>query len=132
MTTRRKLGPIWIAVAAAFIAVAFGGGYLIYGKSGDPFRTLEKLDPEAYLENANGLRGNVYKIDGVVQNSLAWSPESGRLFAIATKDGSNESFLPVLIPNAFNHFNVQKGQKILLKVEVVENGFIKAMDVRKP
>ncbi len=43
---------------------------------------MATLDVKAYLENANSLRGNVYKIEGEVTNALAWSPSTGRLIAV--------------------------------------------------
>lgn len=133
MGIRRKSGIQWVVVLALFLALAVAGGFYIQYSSGDnSYRTLEKLDNEAYLENANALRGNIYKVEGVVQNSLAWSPSKGRLFSITTRDGAEESFLPVLIPPEFSSFNIQKGQKLTFKVEIIEGGFVKVIDMKKP
>jgi hypothetical protein len=84
-----------------------------------------------YLENSNSLRGNTYKVTGLVWNSLAWSADRGRLFAVEVESRNDTEMLPVLIPAAFNHVNVQKGQKFIFKVEIDENGILKVQDLQK-
>jgi hypothetical protein len=128
----RKSGNIWWILCGILLAFALIGGVVIYNRTEDPYRTFEKLDTNAYYENANGLRGNVYKIDGVIQNSLGWSPSEGRLFSVSVKADKEEALLPVLVPAEFNHFNLQKGQKMIFKVEIIKDGFIKVIDLRKP
>ena len=41
-----------------------------------------------YLNNANSLRGNVYKVKGQITQSLGYSRAKGRLFSVEV-DGDN-------------------------------------------
>ncbi len=108
-----------------------GGGYFVLNQFGDPYRTLTPLETAAYLENANSLRGNVYRVEGIVQNSLAWSPTKGRLISVSIGDGMSPDIVAVFVPADLNHINLQKGQRYRFKVEVIENGVIQARDLRK-
>jgi hypothetical protein len=127
----RELNPLWPVTAVLLVAAVIGGAFFFFGQKRDPYRTLESLDPSAYLDNANSLRGNVYKIEGTIQNSLSYSPEFGRLFHIDVGDGRDIHSLPVLIPAALNHVNVQKGQRFYFKVSVEKNGILLVQDMEK-
>src|SRR5689334_3489216 len=118
--------PVWIVGILILVAVAIGGGYLLFRGVNDPYRTIAPLDTAAYLESSNSLRGNTYKISGTILNSLAWSATAGRLFSIEVGSGSSTDVLPVLIPVEFNHVNIQKGQKFVIRIEVDEKGILKA------
>jgi len=107
------------------------GAYLIFGRVNDPFRTLTPLDVAAYLENSNSLKDNTYKITGTILNSIAWSPDTGRLFSIEVESGSSSDVLPILIPAQLGHVNIQKGQRFYFKVKVDEKGILKVADLQK-
>jgi len=129
MARRKKSShqPLWIIAAIVLLAAAFLGSALFQSTGNDPFRTVAVLDIPAYLDNANSLRGNIYKVEGEVSNSLAWSPSSGRLIAVDVKDDT----IPVLVTNEFNAINIQKGQKFIFVIEVDENGVLKTKDLSK-
>jgi len=129
MARRKKtsIRPLWIFLALVLIVVAFFGSRFFLTSGSDPFRTIALLDIPSYLENANSLRGNVYKIEGEVSNSLAWSPTAGRLIAV---DVENDT-IPVLVPPEFNSINIQKGQKIIFVLEVDEKGVLKTKNLSK-
>lgn len=126
-----SLHPVWVAGVFVLIAAAIAGGYFLFVRVSDPYRTIAALDVASYLENSNSLRGNTYKVTGTVANSLAWSASAGRLFSIEVGSGPGGDVLPVLIPVQFNHINVQKGQKFVFQVEVDEKGILKAKDLKK-
>ncbi len=123
--------PLWIIALLLLIAVAIMGAYLFFGRVNDPFRTLTLLDVAAYLENSNSLKDNTYKITGTIMNSIAWSPDTGRLFSIEVESGSSLDVLPILIPAQLSHVNIQKGQRFFFKVKVDEKGILKVQDLRK-
>lgn len=129
MARRKKssLQPLWIFAAVVLLAAAFLGASLFQSTGNDPFRTVAVLDIPAYLDNANSLRGNIYKVEGEVSNSLAWSPSSGRLIAVDVEDDT----IPVLVTNEFNAINIQKGQKFIFVIEVDENGVLKTKNLSK-
>jgi hypothetical protein len=107
-----------------------GGGAYLWITLADPYRTLAPIDVPAYLDNANSLRGNVYKLTGTIDSELAWSPTQGRLFSVLA-DGGKSEVLPLLIPPAFDHINIQKDQRFSFKIQVGDKGILKAADMRK-
>lgn len=126
---RSSIKPQWIALAVVLIVAAFVGARFFLSSTSDPYRTTPLLDVPAYLANANSLRGNVYKIEGEVVNSLAWSPSSGRLIAIGVDNGAN--VLPVLVTTEFNKINIQKGQRFIFMLEVDERGILRTKALTK-
>jgi len=124
--------PAWFIVCAVVLIAAIVGGSLLFGVLRDPYRTLTSLDVSAYLENANSLRGNTYKLDATIDSKLAWSPNDGSLYSVTVPDqGSAQQPLPLLVPASFNSLNVQKGQHFYIRVEVGEQGVLIARDFKK-
>ena len=118
---------IWILVLALLL-IAVSGGYYLYRQIQDPFRTLQSLEVNLYLENANSLRGNVYKLNAIIDDALAWSHTKGRLLSVKTISGDS---LPILIPATLNHINLQKGQKFYFQIKVSENGILHVQNLKK-
>jgi hypothetical protein len=114
-------------LAVGLVVAALAGGYFLFGRTSDPYRTLTPLPIPDYLQNSNSLRGNVYKLDATVGQSLAWSPTVGRLFSVE----ANGEVLPVLVPPQFNSVNIERGQRFYFKVEVGDHGILHAQDVKK-
>jgi hypothetical protein len=121
--------PRWIVGVVILVLAAMAGGWALYKNVSDPYRTLTPLDVAGYLENANSLRGNVYKLNAVVDTQLAWAPQLGRLYSVEV-NGRND-ILPLLIPASFNSMNIQKGQHYFFKIEVGDKGVLKVKDIRK-
>ncbi len=107
------------------------GGFFIFRKNNEPFRTIQSIDISVYLENANSLRGNSYKVEAVIQNSLAWAPSKGRLFSVEVETSTGKEMIPLLIPVELNNVNVQKGQKFFFKIEVVQEGLLLVKEMTK-
>ncbi len=123
--------PVWLA-AAFLLLVIGGGGYYAWQQSGaDPYRTIPEMDVDSYLENANSLRGNLYKFEATVQNALAWSPGDGRLMAVEIRHRGDTRVVPILIPSEHNDVNIQRGQTFHFKVEIIQDGVIRALEMRK-
>lgn len=103
-------------------------GILFAGSAGSTSqRTTESIDVPSYLENASMLRGNVYKVEGRVDESLAWDPDTGRLISLEA-DGE---FLPLLVPASLKEVNIQKEQRLRFIVEVDGDGILLAKEVEK-
>jgi hypothetical protein len=122
--------PVSLVVALILLAGALGGGAYLWMTLSDPYRTLAPIDIPTYLDNANSLRGNVYKLTGTIDSELAWSPTQGRLYAVLA-DGSKTDVLPLLIPASLNYINIQKDQRFFFKIEVGDKGILTASDMRK-
>ena len=129
MARRTRKPPVALAAGAAAIIVAgaFLAGTVFFKSDSTPYRTYPPLETSAYLENSKSLRGNTYRLDGEVANSLAWSPSSGRLISVS----AGEDILPVLVPTEFNNINIQKGQKFVFLVEVDDRGVLKVKALTK-
>ena len=126
-----NLHPGWILAVVLLVGAAVLGGRLILGELEDPYRTIPELDVATYLENSDALRGNVYKADGKIDSSLAWSPERGRLISIEVHAVPDSALLPVLVPPELSEVNIQKGQGFLMQLEVIEDGILLAKDLEK-
>jgi hypothetical protein len=113
-------------LAALLVLAALGGGYVLFGKASDPYRTLTPLPVPDYLQNSNSLRGNVYKLEATVSESLQWSPTI-RLFSVE----AGGEMLPVLVPPQFNSVNIERGQRFFFKLEVGDHGILLVQDVKK-
>jgi len=125
-----RTNPVWLVVALIILAGALAGGAYLWMSVGDPYRTLAPIDIPTYLDNANSLRGNVYKFTGTIDSELAWSPDGGRLFSVLA-DGSKTDVIPLLIPPQLNYINIQKDQRFNFKIEVGDKGILTASDLRK-
>ena len=126
-----SIHPAWVLVVILLIGGAIGIGYFLVGKVNDPYRTTTALNVPAYLENSNSLRGNTYKVTGMVWNSLGWSPTAGRLFSIEVESPTGTDVLPVLIPAEFNHVNIQKGQRFIFRIVVNDKGILETKQLNK-
>jgi hypothetical protein len=121
--------PLGIVIAVALIVAAFLGSRYFITTTSQPFRTATPLDVATYLQNANSLRGNVYKIQGEVLNSLGWSPTQGRLIAVGVDNG--RQVVPVLVTTDFSHINIQRGQRFIFLLEVDDKGILRTKDMTK-
>jgi hypothetical protein len=119
--------PVWIGVALILATGAVAGGYFLFNRVSDPYRTMTFLPVSDYLENSNSLRGNVYKLDATISQSLELSPTGGRLFSVEV----GADVLPIVVPASFNHFNLERGQRYYFKVQVGDKGILTAQDVKK-
>jgi hypothetical protein len=120
--------PLWVFLAVGLALAAIGGGVLLYGRFSDPYRTMSSFPIQDYMENANSLRGNVYKLDGTVDKSLTWSASAGRLFSVQV---NGNEVVPIVVPEEFNQINIERGQHFIFKIEVGDKGVLLAKEVKK-
>jgi hypothetical protein len=121
-----SINPMWLVAAALVLAAAVGGVVLFKDRVSDPFRTLPPFPVSDYMQNSNSLRGNVYKVDCVIGDQLGYT-QVGRLFAVEI-GGEPVS---LLVPTDLREINIQKGQRFLFKVEVRNDGVLRALEARK-
>jgi hypothetical protein len=125
--TLPKTGWLLAGLAAALVLIAAGGYFL--GAAGHPYRTAPEFPVEEYLANSGTMRGNTYRVEGAVLNSIAWSPGHGRL--ISVQPTGSDSPVPIVLPADLPEANVQKGQRFHFLVEVRENGILYAQALTK-
>ena len=121
-----SVNPVWLIVAAAVLAAIVAGVLIFKDKVGDPFRTLPPFPVADYLQNSNALRGNVYKVECVVGDQLAYA-QGARLFSVDI----NSEPVGLLIPAELRDLNIQKGQRYIFKIEIDEKGRLRALEAQK-
>jgi hypothetical protein len=125
----RSSSPNFKMIGAGVALLAMlTAAYLVFGGSQDPYRTTSPLPVRDYLENANSLRGNTYRLEALVDKTLEVAPDSGRLFSVET----GGEMLPLFVPAKLNGMNIERGQKFHFRVQINEKGLIVASDIRKP
>ena len=118
-----KLIGAGVGVLAVLIA-----GYMVFSGNQDPYRTTSPFPVKDYLENANSLRGNTYRIEALIDKTLEVAPDAGRLFSVE----SGGEMLPLFVPSKLNGINIERGQKFHFRVQINEKGLVVASDIRKP
>ncbi len=106
-----------------------GGGGGDGGNNRRPSASTE-LDLIDYLNNANSMRGNAYRLTGKVEEQLKWTSDRGRLISVIVNQGGS-SPIPVLIPQDFSHVNIEKGSEFTFVVEVRNNGLLVAREIKQ-
>jgi hypothetical protein len=123
-------GLLFILVVGGIVA------FLLFGEGGSPQGSSKQVaasgdfDIRDYLDSANALRGNSYRLEGRVEEQLRWTRDRGRLLSVNVSGSTEASPVPVLVPQQFSHVNVEKGTNLALVVDVGDNGLLIARDVR--
>ncbi len=129
---RSKVNPVQIIILLAVGVALVGGGYSFLNRSTDPFAGITPLSTAEYLENANALSGNIYHVEGTIDDRLDnWRASEGRLFSVSVGDGASTTLVPVWIPGDLSSQNVQRGQRFLFKVRVKETGILEVEEIIK-
>ncbi len=120
------------ALVIKFALGAFlGGGKTPAGTSsaasGNAPATAPEMRVREYLDSAEGLRGNFYKLSGKVEEMLKWSDSEGRLVSLDVSDSAGDSSpVPVLVSTDFNSINITRGEPMSFIVRVDRNGLLRA------
>lgn len=118
----------WLGLIA-ILAVVGGGGFALMNRTIDPMTGVTDLSTGEFMENATALSGNEYKVEGIVDDRLDnWRSADGRLFSLQVSGGS---FVPVWVPPDYKGANIQRGQRYILKVYVMETGVLKVLELLK-
>lgn len=84
------------------------------------------LSLTTYRENGNSLRGNLYRVEGKVEETLRWTPDRGRLISFEAVDEGGTMPVPVLVPEEFGDLNIERGTSLDLVVRVDRDGTLVA------
>lgn len=107
-----------IGILAAIIVV-LGGGFFFLNRKPAGFSD-PPLPVEAFLNNANSLRGNVYSLEGRV-NSIR-PRDNGKFVHVRVEDRGIDKHIFVIIPNTLNAVNIEREQNYAFKVEIEKGG----------
>lgn len=120
--------PIRVLLTAAVMVALAGGAYALYGWVSDPYRKVPPLPVHSYMENANSLRGNIYRLDATVSQALEYSSRSGRLFSVTDSEGE---VVAILVPPELRDLNIERGQRFFFKISVGDKGILRVQEARK-
>jgi len=83
-----------------------------------------------YRDNGNSLRGNVYKVEGKVEETLRWTADRGRPISFEASESTMTIPVPVLVPEDFSNINIERGSQLVMVVRVDRDGTLvaKAID----
>lgn len=119
----------WLGLIA-ILAVVGGGGFALMNRSTDPMTGVTDLSAGEFMENATALSGNEYKVEGIVDDRLDnWRSADGRLFSVQMTD--DNTFVPVWVPPDYKGANIQRGQRYVFKVRVLETGVLEVLELIK-
>jgi hypothetical protein len=125
---------ILFLVAAALLIRVLGGGFLGSGSGSGGGKTTgnaSDLQIPTYIDNANSLRGNVYKVSGKVEEILKYTPDRGRLITVDTAASGEDAILPVLVPETFSGVNIDRGSDLTFVVRVDRGGILIAEQIEQ-
>jgi hypothetical protein len=121
-------------VAAVLLIRVVGGDFLGGGDGKSGGRTpgnAGNLEIPTYIDNANSLRGNVYKVSGKVEEILKYTPDRGRLITVDTAASGADAILPVLVPETFSGVNIDRGSEFTFVVRVDRGGILIAEQIEQ-
>tara|TARA_R110000850_G_scaffold167905_4_gene292923 strand:- start:2721 stop:3164 length:444 start_codon:yes stop_codon:yes gene_type:complete len=84
------------------------------------------LNLATYRDNGNSLRGNVYRVEGRVEETLRWTADRGRLISFEANDSNLTIPVPVLVPEDFSYINIERGSELAMVVRVDRDGTLVA------
>ena len=84
------------------------------------------LNLVTYRDNGNSLRGNIYRVEGRVEETLRWTQDRGRLISFEANDATLSIPVPVLVPEDFSNVNIERGSELNLVVRVDRDGTLVA------
>ena len=117
-------------VIAALLVKLIAGDFLSSGNAGKRGGggNASMLSLATYRDNANSLRGNIYKVEGKIEEVLRWS-ERGRLISFEARDDSLAIPVPVLVPADFRNVNLERGSELSMVVRVHRDGTLVAESI---
>ena len=120
-------------IIAALLFKLIAGGLL--GSSDDKSTskrssgTASVLSLNTYRTNGNSLRGNIYRVDGRVEETLRWTADRGRLISFEAEDGTETMPVPILVPEDFSNINIERGTEMGMVVRVDRDGTLVAESI---
>ncbi len=116
-------------VIAALLFQLIAGGLFGEGRPPGAKRSAGNASPlnlTTYRNNGNSLRGNVYRVEGTVEETLRWTPDRGRLISFEASDATETMPLPILVPEDFSNVNIERGREMVMVVRVDRDGTLVA------
>jgi hypothetical protein len=115
---RQGVNPAQIGIIAVIVAAVVGGIAFALTRSSDSMRSVSELDITDYVTRGDSMAGTEWKITGVIEAKLRWTPDQGQLVSILVEQGNLKEVLPVLLPPEFKDMDVKIGDRFTMLVHV--------------
>ncbi len=109
----------------------FGGGGGAKPSAKRAAGNASPLSLATYRDNANSLRGNVYRVEGKVEETLRWTSDRGRLISFEAIGSDGSMPVPVLVPEDFGNINIERGTELDIVVRVDRDGTLVAESIEE-
>lgn len=124
----------FVIIAALLVKLIAGGLFGDGGGKGSSRKSSGDASPLnllTYRDNGNSLRGNVYRVEGKVEETLRWTPDRGRLISFEARDATETMPVPVpvLVPEDFSNLNIERGTELGMVVRVDRDGTLVAESI---
>lgn len=113
------------------IAAVAGGSALVLTRSGDPMRAVSQLDIADYVARGDSMGGTEWKITGVIEAKLRWTPDHGQLVSVLVEQGNLKESLPILVPQEFKDVNINVGDRFTIRVYVPGKAPLEARQIER-
>ena len=122
---KKKFNPALFVLLIPMVAILFALASFYFKRTGISEAT--QFPYESYIADSTALMGNVYSLHAQIDSQLAFDTEVGRILCVRLEgDNTLAILLPLGVVKA-----VHPGQKYLFKVEVLQNGAVKVLDLEK-
>lgn len=120
MARRASSGPNLTAIIgiAAFVIAAFIGAKFLMSGNKQKIKGINPLSVSEFLENGHSLRGNEYLVEGTVDQR--WPRDNGQL--VSLQIDNSDDMIGIEIPPNFSDLNIERQQKLVIKVKFREGG----------
>lgn len=118
-------------IAAAVLVLVVAGAFFLRPGGKSSFAALPELQVSQFLDNANSLRGNEYRVSGKVSEKLRWTPDNGQVISLEVGEAGRTELLPIEIPAQYSSLNIEREQRYSFKVKFREGGIPVATGVER-
>ena len=128
---RQGVNPAQIGIIAVIVAAIVGGIAFALTRTGDPMRAVSELDITDYVTRGDSMAGTEWKITGVIEEKLRWTPDQGQLVSVLVEQGNLREVLPVLIPPDFKEIKINIGDRFTILVHVPGKDPLEARQIER-
>lgn len=115
---------------AAAVVIAIIVGKSMLGKKTQSFGDVAPLNVEEFLANGNSLRGNVYVVEGTIDERFFRSNSECQIVSVRLST-PGEELVPIEITPEFSHLNIEREQRYSFLVRFREGGIPVATGINR-
>jgi len=118
-----------LVIIGGVLLIAFAVGVSLLNKKKDPFGKLPALPVYDATENGNSLRGNIYQVNGKVEERWVKNNYEGLHLSVEENGVLHPIFIQ--IPNDLERPNLERERHYSFSVQVGPGGIIKATGIQR-